>query len=116
MDLSTQMAHLEERLKINTKRIDILEDRVSKDEDLVNDLDKSLSISMEKIKVIASEILKEKCKELDAKIEKVNEKLDKETTVKDAENWRSSKKQIWSWVLNAILGLVAIALGISKFM
>ena len=63
-----------------------------------------------------TENLKEKCKELDAKIEKVNAKLEKETIGRDAESWRSSKKQIWSWVLNAILGLIAVALGISKFM
>lgn len=138
-ELVTQMAHLEERLKINSERIDALEERVSKDEAIVNDLDKSLSISMEQIKVIASdlkqtsqnfkeavmrsntanakdtEVLKEKYKELDAKIDKVSEKLEKETTGRDAESWRSSKKQIWSWVLNAILGIIAVALGISKF-
>ena len=139
-ELVTQMAHLEERLKINTHRLDALEERVTKDEAIVNDLDKSLSISMEQIKVIASdlkqtsqnfkeavmrsnnanakdtEVLKEKYKELDLKIDKINDKLEKETTGRDAENWRSSKKQIWSWVLNAILGAIAVALGISKFM
>lgn len=140
IDLVTQMAHLEERLKINTQRLDNLEERVSKDEAIVNELDKSLSISMEQIKIIASdlkqtsqnfkeavmrsntanakdtEVLKEKYRELDAKIEKVNEKLEKETTVKDAENWRNSKKQVWSWILNAILLIIAGALGISKFL
>ena len=59
--------------------------------------------------------LKEKYKELDAKINKVSDKLEKETTGRDAESWRNSKKQVWSWVLNAILGLIAVALGISKF-
>ncbi len=140
IDFVTQIAHLEERLKINSHRLDALEERVTKDEAIVNELDKSLSISMEQIKGIASdlkqtsqnfkeavmrsntanakdtEVLKEKYRELDAKIEKVNEKLDKETTGRDAESWRSSKKQVWSWVLNAILGLIAVALGISKFM
>ena len=139
IDLVTQMAHLEERLTINSHRLDALEERVTKDETIVNELDKSLSISMEQIKVIASdlkqtsenfkeavmrsnnanakdtEVLKEKYKELDAKINKVNDKLEKETTGRDAESWRSSKKQVWSWVLNAILGLIAVALGISKF-
>lgn len=140
IDFATQIAHLEERLKINSHRLDALEERVTKDEAIVNELDKSLSISMEQIKGIASdlkqtsqnfkeavmrsntanakdtEVLKEKYRELDAKIERVNEKLDKETTGRDAESWRSSKKQVWSWVLNAILGLIAVALGISKFM
>ena len=92
IDLVTQMAHLEERLKSNSHRLDALEERVTKDEAIVNELDKSLSISMEQIKVIASdlkqtsqnfkeavmrsnnanakdtEVLKEKYRELDAKI------------------------------------------------
>ena len=63
-----------------------------------------------------TEILKDKIKEQDAKIEKIQEKLEQETVGKDAESWRSSKKQIWSWILNAILGIIAVALGISKFM
>ena len=63
-----------------------------------------------------TEFLKEKYNELDKKIEKVNEKIEKETVIKDAENWRDSKKQILSWVLNAILLVVAGVLGISKFM
>lgn len=139
-ELATQIAHLEERLKINSHRLDALEERVTKDEAIVNELDKSLSISMEQIKVIASdlkqtsenfkeavmrsnnanakdtEVLKEKYKELDAKIDKVSDKLDKETTGRDAESWRTSKKQVWSWVLNGVLALIAAALGISKFM
>lgn len=137
MEIKTQIAHLEERLKSNTKRIDHLEIRYEKTEQVVTEMDKSLSISMEQIKTIAedlkqtsinfkeavmrssnaqskdTEALKEKCHELDQKIEKVNAKLEKETVMKDAESWRTSKKQLWSWILNGVLALIAGALGIS---
>lgn len=139
IDVREQLAHIEEKIISNTKRIDTLEEKEERTEQIVKELDKSLSISMKQIETIAenlkqtsinfkeavmrsntanakdTEVLKEKYKELDAKIEKVNEKLEKETVGKDAENWRASKKQIWSWALNIILGLIAIALGISKF-
>lgn len=140
IEIHEKIVEIDNRSKSNTKRLDALEERHSKSEDVLNNLDKSLSITIEQIKTIAedlkttsvnfkeavmrsntanakeTEILKEKCNELDRKIEKVNEKLEKETVVKDAESWRTSKKQIWSWVLNVILGLVAIGLGISNFM
>ena len=139
-EIIERLARVEDRAKSNTNRLDALEKRHADSEIVLNNLDKSLSVTIEQIKTIAedlkqtsinfkeavmrsndastkeTEMLKEKCKELDHKIEKVNEKLEKETTVKDAENWRSSKKQIWSWILNAILAIVAVALGISKFM
>ncbi|MGN1301210.1 MAG: hypothetical protein ACI4U9_01610 [Clostridia bacterium] len=140
IDVREQLAHIEEKIISNTKRIDTLEEKEERTEQIVKELDKSLSISMKQIETIAenlkqtsinfkeavmrsnavnakdTEVLKEKYKELDAKIEKVNEKLEKETIGKDAESWRASKKQIWSWALNIILALIAVALGISKFM
>ena len=139
IEIKEKMAHFEERLNNNAKNIENLDERLKINEKMVMEMDKSLSISMKQIENIAenlkqtsinfkeavmrsntanakdTEILKEKYKELDQKIEKVNEKLEKETVGKDAENWRSSKKQVWSWVINVILGLIAIALGISKF-
>lgn len=139
-EIIERLAHVEDRAKSNSNRLDALEKRHADSEIVLNNLDKSLSVTIEQIKTIAedlkqtsinfkeavmrsnnanakeTEMLKEKYNELDRKIEKVNEKLEKETTGKDAENWRSSKKQIWSWILNAILAIVAVALGISKFM
>lgn len=137
--MEIKVTHLEDKIESLEKQVDNMEGRLSRTEQVVNELDKSLSISMNQIESIAeslkqtsinfkeavmrsntanakdTEILKDKIKEQDAKIEKIQEKLEQETVVKDAENWRSSKKQIWSWVLNAILGIIAIALGISKF-
>ena len=139
-EIIERLAHVEDRAKSNTNRLDALEKRHAESEVVLNNLDKSLSVTIEQIKSIAedlkqtsinfkeavmrsnnanakeTEMLKEKYNELDRKIEKVNEKVEKETTGKDAENWRTSKKQIWSWILNAILAIVAVALGISKFM
>ena len=139
IEIKEKLAHFEERLNNSEKDIEDLDERLKINEKMVMEMDKSLSISMKQIENIAenlkqtsinfkeavmrsntanakdTEILKEKYKELDQKIEKVNEKLEKETVGKDAENWRSSKKQVWSWVINVILGLIAIALGISKF-
>ena len=135
-----KIAHLEEQTKSNTKRLDDLEQRHNKSEVILNDLDKSLSVTIEQIKTIAedlkttsinfkeavtrsnnanakeTELLKEKYNELERKYEKLDSKLEQETVLKDAESWRSSKKQIWSWVLNAILLIIAVALGISKFL
>lgn len=142
MDLEylERLTKVEDRAKSNTNRLDALEKRHAESEVTLNNLDKSLLVMIEQVKTIAEDLkqtsvnfkeavtrsntaqekdtenLKEKCKELDAKIEKVNAKLEKETTGRDAENWRSSKKQIWSWILNVILSLIAVALGISKFM
>jgi len=140
IELHELVIKIDDRSKSNTKRLDSLESRHTKSEEILNNLDKSLSVTIEQIKNIAedlkttsmnfkeavmrsntanakeTELLKEKYVELDKKIEKVNEKLEKETTVKDAESWRNSKKQVWSWVLNAILAMVACALGISKFL
>lgn len=141
MDLEylERLTKVEDRAKSNTNRLDALEKRHAESEVTLNNLDKSLLVMIEQVKTIAEDLkqtsinfkeavtrsdnaqakdtenLKEKCKELDAKIEKVNAKLEQETIGRDAENWRSSKKQIWSWVLNAVLGLIALALGISKF-
>ena len=141
MDLEylERLTKVEDRAKSNTTRLDALEKRHAESEVTLNNLDKSLLVMIEQVKTIAEDLkqtsvnfkeavtrsntaqekdtenLKEKCKELDAKIERVNAKLEKETTGRDAENWRSSKKQIWSWILNVILSLIAVALGISKF-
>lgn len=138
--MEIRMTHLEDELESLEKRMDNIENRVERNEQIINEMDKSLSISMKQIETIAenlkqtsanfkeavmrsntsnakdTEVLKEKCKELDAKIEKVNEKLEQETVVKDANSWRSSKEKAVSWALTIIFGLIAAALGLSKFM
>lgn len=140
IELHELVIKIDDRSKSNTKRLDLLESKHTKSEEVLNNLDKSLSVTIEQIKNIAedlrttsinfkeaemrsnmanareTEALREKYVELDKKIEKVNDKLNKETIEKDAENWKNSKKQILSWVLNAILLIIAAALGISKFL
>ena len=135
-----RLAILEEKEKSNTKRIDVLEKKQEKSEEVLNNIDKSLSVTIEQIKNIAedlkttsinfkeavmrsntanakeTEILKEKYNELEKKYEKLDSKLEQETVLKDANSWRTSKSKIVSWVITAILTIVATALGISKFM
>ena len=62
-----------------------------------------------------TEILKEKYNDLEKKYEKLDTKIEQETVIKDANNWRNSKSKIASWILTGILAIVASALGISKF-
>ena len=140
MEILERLIALEERTKSNTKRLNEAEKRLDKNEQVINSIDKSLSITIEQIKNIAedlkatsinfkeaimrsntannkeTEILKEKYNELEKKYEKLDSKIEKETVLKDAENWRTSKKQILCRVLVAILTIVASVLGISKFL
>lgn len=134
------MAENEIRIYNLEKRVDKLETKEEKMEQVINDIDKTLQVSLEQVKNIAedlkqtsinfkeammrsntanskeTEILKEKCVELEKKYETLNVKIDKETIGRDAKNWRDSKSKIISWVITAVLGIVATALGISKFM
>lgn len=138
--MEIKLAHLEDKVESLERRMNNVEKKAEKNEQVINELDKSLSLSMNQIESIAenlkqtsinfkeavmrsnaanskdTEVLKEKYKELDAKIEKVSEKLEQETIVKDAKNWRISKERIVSWAFTIIFGLVAAALGISKFL
>ncbi len=135
-ELIEKIAHLEERSKSNTKRLNELEARVEQNEVVLNNVDKSLSVTVEQIKNIAedlkttsvnfkeaimrsntanskeTEILKEKYAELEKKYEKLDTKLEQETIIKDAESWRTSKKQVIAWVIATVLGIVAIFFGL----
>jgi len=85
-NLVERLAKVEERSKSNTKRIDTLEEKTKENERVLNNVDKSLTVTVEQ-----------------------------ETVIKDANNWRNSKSKIASWILTGILAIVASALGISKF-
>lgn len=119
---------------ISDKIVDIIVN-----EEALNNIDKSLSVTVEQIKNIAedlkttsvnfkeaimrsntanskeTELLKEKYAELEKKYEKLDSKLEQETVLKDANNWRTSKKQVIAWVTVGVLALLVGALGISKF-
>ena len=134
-----RLVEVEQVSKSNTTRIDKVEQRLNRNEEVLGNIDKSLSITIEQIKNIAedlkttsvnfkeaimrsntanskeTEILKEKYNELEKKYEKLDSKLEKETVLKDAESWRNSKKQILAWVIAGVLALIAGALGVSNF-
>lgn len=138
-ELIERLVALEQISKNIIKRLDTAEEKISKNEMVLNSIDKSLSVALEQVKNIAedlkttsvnfkeaimrsnnanskeTEILKEKYMELEKKYEKLDNKLEQETVLKDAENWRSSKKQIIAWVVAGVLALIAGGLGISNF-
>lgn len=122
------------------RRQDKYENRLENLEKVVNEVDKTLQVSLEQLKNIAedlkqtsinfkeamtrsntanlkeTEVLKERCNELEKKYEKLYVKIEHETIGKDAENWRSSKKQVTAWVITAILTIIAGALGLSHIL
>ena len=134
-----RLAKVEENNKSNAQKIITLEKKTDENERIVNNIDKSLSVTMEQIRTIAedlkqtsinfkeaivrsnaanskeTEILKEKYNELEKKYKKLNNKLEQETIIKDANNWRNSKSKIISWVITGVLALIAGALGLSKY-
>lgn len=134
-----RLAKVEENNKSNAQKIITLEKKTDENERIVNNIDKSLSVTMEQIRTIAedlkqtsinfkeaivrsnaanskeTEILKEKYNELEKKYEKLNNKLEQETIIKDANNWRNSKSKVISWVITGVLALIAGTLGLSKY-
>ena len=134
------LIEFKERCKSNTKRIDELTVRMKKNEEVTNNIDKSLQVTVEQIKNIAedlkqtsinfkeammrsntanskeTEILKEKYNELEKKYEKLSSKLEQETIGRDAKNWRDSKSKIISWAISIVLAIIAGVLGLSKFL
>lgn len=130
---------VELKFKMLEDRVNKLENTSLKNKDLIVNIDKSLSVTIEQMKNISEDLkttsinfkeaimrsntaytketqeIKEKVIDLEKKYEKLDTKIDKETIEKDAEEYRSNKKQIISYVINVILAIVVFALGINKF-
>lgn len=125
-------------LKYIDERLKNIEKRTQKNEDKINKLENSFSQSLIQVEQIAKDlkktsenfkeavmrsnianekettIVKEKIKELTERIDKLNDRFEEETIIKDANTWKSIKKQALSWALNIILGIIALILGFSK--
>lgn len=130
------LIEFKERCKSNTKRIDELTVRMKKNEEVTNNIDKSLQVTVEQIKNIAedlkqtsinfkeammrsntanskeTEILKEKYNELEKKYEKLDTKIEQETVLKDAKNWRKLFEKIGLTLLGAVLALIIAKIGL----
>lgn len=139
-EVEIKIRMLEDKVISVEKRQDKLENESVKNKDLIMALDKSLSITIEQIKNIAedlkqtsvnfkeavtrsnaaytkeTQIIKDKVVDLEKKYEKLDSKIDQETIGKDAEQYRASKKQIISYIINIILGILVFSLGLSKFL
>lgn len=138
-EVEIKIRMLEDKVVSVEKRQDKLENESVKNKDLIMALDKSLSITIEQIKNIAedlkqtsvnfkeavtrsnaaytkeTQIIKDKVVDLEKKYEKLDSKIDQETIGKDAEEYRNNKKQVISYIINIILGILAFGLGLSKF-
>ncbi len=130
------LIEFKERCKSNTKRIDELTVRMKKNEEVTNNIDKSLQVTVEQIKNIVedlkqtsinfkeammrsntanskeTEILKEKYNELEKKYEKLDTKIEQETVMKDAKNWRKLFEKIGLMILTAIVTLFLAKIGL----
>lgn len=102
-ELIEKVAHLEEREKSNTKRINEIEAEVKEN--------RELTIA---VKEIATEM-----KYLREEQNKMNERLKiiEEKPIKDYEETKKQvKKQVISFIIGIVLTAIAFALGLSKFM
>lgn len=139
-EVEIKIQNLESKISDIEKRQDKLETNLNDNRNLIINLDKSLSITIEQIKNIAEDLkqtsvnfkeaitrsntaytketqtIKEKVVDLEKKYEKLDTKIDKETIGKDAEQYRTSKKQIVSYIINVVLAIITFALGLNKFM
>lgn len=139
-EVEIKIQNLESKISDIEKRQDKLETNLNDNRNLIINLDKSLSITIEQIKNIAEDLkqtsvnfkeaiirsntaytketqtIKEKVVDLEKKYEKLDTKIDKETIGKDAEQYRTSKKQIISYIINIVLLIIVFTLGLNKFM
>ena len=139
-EVEIKIQNLESKISDIEKRQDKLETNLNDNRNLIINIDKSLSITIEQIKNIAEDLkqtsvnfkeaitrsntaytketqtIKEKVVDLEKKYEKLDTKIDKETIGKDAEQYRTSKKQIISYIINIVLLIIVFALGLNKFM
>lgn len=102
-ELIEKVAHLEEREKSNTKRINEIETEVKEN--------RELTIA---VKEIATEI-----KHIREEQNKMNERLKiiEEKPIKDYEETKKQvKKQVVSFITGIVLTAIAFGLGLSKFM
>lgn len=102
-EIDLKVAHLEEREKSNTKRIDEIEKEVKEN--------RELTIA---VKEIATEM-----KHLREEQNKMNERLKiiEEKPIKDYEDTKKQVKgKVISFVTGIVLTAIAFALGLSKFM
>ena len=102
-EIDLKVAHLEEREKSNTKRIDVLENRIE------NIYDLTLSV-----REIATEM-----KAMREEKNKMNERLkiiEKKPNKDNEDTKKQVKGKVISFVTGIILTAIAFALGLSKFM
>ena len=129
---------LEQQQKTNSENIDKINTKLDEDEKLIQSLNTTLAIAVEKISHIAndlketSENLKETVKtssntnlkefenmrnklfDMEKDIENVKTELKKETTDKELNQFRDIKSIVLKWGLTIALGAIAVYFGIKQ--
>ena len=106
MDLEVQLAHLEEREKSNTKRLDEHDDKFKKHDEEIAELKetnailKNMNYRMEKMETSVEKIDK-----------KLDEKVQEDNKVK-GKKWDKLVDYLFYFVLALLLGYIAVNLGL----
>lgn len=137
-DITERVSVLEEKQKTNSQDIKKINNKLEEDEKLIQSLNTTLAIAVEKISNIAndlketSENLKETVKassnenlkefenmrnklfNMEKDIENVKAELKKETTDKELKQFRDIKSIVLKWGLTIALGALALYFGIKQ--
>ena len=137
-DVMERVGILEQQQKTNSENIDKINTKLDEDEKLIQSLNTTLAIAVEKISHIAndlketSENLKETVKtssntnlkefenmrnklfDMEKDIENVKTELKKETTDKELNQFRDIKSIVLKWGLTIALGAIAVYFGIKQ--
>lgn len=137
-DITERVSVLEEKQKTNSQDIKKINNKLEEDEKLIQSLNTTLAIAVEKISHIAndlketSENLKETVKassntnlkefenmrnklfDMEKDIENVKTELKKETTDKELKQFRDIKNIVLKWGLTIALGALALYFGIKQ--
>lgn len=137
-DVMERVGILEQQQKTNSENIDKINTKLDEDEKLIQSLNTTLAIAVEKISHIAndlketSENLKETVKtssntnlkefenmrnrlsDMEKDIENIKIELKKETTDKELNQFRDIKSIVLKWGLTIALGAIAVYFGIKQ--
>ena len=105
MDLEVQLAHLEERAKSNTRRIDEHDDKFKKHDEEIAELKETNAILKN---------MNYRMEKMETSVEKIDKKLDEkvhEDSQAKGKKWDKLVDYLFYFVLALLLGYIAVNLG-----
>lgn len=137
-DVMERVGILEQQQKTNSENIDKINTKLDEDEKLIQSLNTTLAITVEKISHIAEDLkktsenlkdvvqassnanikefenMRNRLSDIEKDIENVKTELKKETTDKELNQFRDIKSIILKWGLTIALGAIAVYFGIKQ--